>query len=157
MPAGGNTDTSRHRFAVEVTLKHLALAAKSHRFATPFSRGANAILVAAQHDPLPLSRAEKPKIVAALEGAYRAALRGSSPNSEPFITDGANALGTLVLSWSRDRRWSRGSSPYRCAVKLAFAFFLELHARTLADEVDDEQAGIFSKRKALFDQMRRAA
>lgn len=147
-------ELTRHDAIVRSALRDLTLAAQAHEYAVPMVRAARTIRVASYTDGIMLSPRQKAELVDVLGTAYKRMCRRAADGSSILsVTAGANALGTLILSWSGDHRWVRGGGPFLLAAKFALAFELELIAAAIWDGIAADQQQMIRERAQLFDGM----
>lgn len=147
---------SEHRKAVEAvrTMFGTVADAKIGEAAAPLALVTNAVRIASWNDPRLLTTRERDGLIGALTAAHAAMIKlTSTPAQASTATMGSNALATLLLAWSGDRRWVRGSGPFLVAQKLALAFQLEATATALLDEVAAESQKLATERGQILARM----
>lgn len=96
---------------------------------------------------------QRAALIEALGEAHKFQCFTSPIMTAPAVTTGCNALGSLILGWAGDRRWTPGAGPFDEAVQLASAFELQLAASVIWASVLTQQATRSEARSNMFSTM----
>jgi hypothetical protein len=114
----------------------------------------NALRVATYNDPRSLTASEKATLLTSLSAVHVALMALKlDPHQAVSITSGLNVMGTLVLAWSGDPRWTRGGGAFLTVQKFALSWQLELLSTAIIDDIAAEQTRLEAGRAQVVERL----